>query len=68
MAGPDWQPSRMTFRAQFEQLAASIFEQLMEPVVTVLREAEVESADIDEVVLVGGSTRIPKVCPSGSTR
>jgi molecular chaperone DnaK len=48
-------------RSKFEQLAADLFERTMAPVRQCLKDAGVEPKDIDEVVLVGGSTRIPKV-------
>jgi molecular chaperone DnaK len=48
-------------RSKFEQLASDLFERTMAPVRQCLKDAGVEPKDIDEVVLVGGSTRIPKV-------
>ena len=48
-------------RAKFESLCVDIFNKTLEPVSKVLQDAKVGKADIDEVVLVGGSTRIPKV-------
>jgi len=48
-------------RAQFEQLVDGLVERCRGPVNTVLRDAKLTPADIDEVVLVGGSTRIPRV-------
>lgn len=48
-------------RAKFESLCATIFEKLFEPCKKALADAEVSSSQIDEVILVGGSTRIPKV-------
>ena len=48
-------------RARFDELCADIFRQAMEPVDKVLRDAKMDKASIHEVVLVGGSTRIPKV-------
>jgi molecular chaperone DnaK len=48
-------------RAQFEKLTDSLFERCREPVVTALRDAKLKASDIDEVVLVGGSTRMPRV-------
>jgi molecular chaperone DnaK len=48
-------------RARFEQLADGIFKRLMPPVEQALKDAGVDAKKIDEVVLVGGSTRIPKV-------
>ena len=48
-------------RAKFEELAQPVFEKLREPCLKCLKDAGVEAGDIDEVILVGGSTRIPKV-------
>lgn len=48
-------------RAKFEELCADIFRKTMDPVDQVLRDAKMDKGDIDEVVLVGGSTRIPKI-------
>jgi Fe-S protein assembly chaperone HscA len=48
-------------RAQFEQLIAPILNRTVEPVRQALRDAGLTPADIGEVVLVGGSTRIPRV-------
>ncbi|KAG8715588.1 ATPase with role in protein import into the ER [Ceratobasidium sp. 394] len=51
----------MLTRAKFEQLNQDLFEKTLEPVRRVLADAKLGAADIDEVVLVGGSTRIPKI-------
>ena len=48
-------------RAKFEQLAGDLLEGSMGPVREALADAGVKPADVDEVVLVGGSTRVPKV-------
>ncbi|CCD25680.1 Hsp70 family ATPase SSB2 NDAI_0F03620 [Naumovozyma dairenensis CBS 421] len=48
-------------RARFEDLNASLFKSTLEPVEQVLKDAKISKTQIDEVVLVGGSTRIPKV-------
>jgi heat shock protein 5 len=48
-------------RAKFEELNLDLFRKTMKPVEQVLKDAGVKKEDIDEVVLVGGSTRIPKV-------
>lgn len=48
-------------RAKFEQLADALFTRCMEPVKRAMQNAKVSTADINEVILVGGSTRIPKV-------
>ncbi|MCP4457426.1 MAG: molecular chaperone DnaK [Cytophagales bacterium] len=46
-------------RAKFEQLADSLVKRSMKPVVEALKDAGVSTSEIDEVILVGGSTRIP---------
>jgi molecular chaperone DnaK len=48
-------------RSKFEQLEDALFERCRGPVVQALKDAKLDPKDIDEVVLVGGSTRIPKV-------
>ncbi len=48
-------------RATFEQLAGEIFDRLVGPCKQALSDAKLTGDDIDEVILVGGSTRIPKV-------
>jgi heat shock 70kDa protein 1/2/6/8 len=48
-------------RAKFENLCDDIFKKTMDPVDQVMRDAKMGKADIHEVVLVGGSTRIPKI-------
>merc|ERR1711897_34434 len=48
-------------RAQFEHLNQDLFVKCMEPVEKVLRDAKMGKSQINDVVLVGGSTRIPKV-------
>jgi len=48
-------------RARFEELCADLFRGTLEPVEKALRDAQMDKSQIDEVVLVGGSTRIPKV-------
>jgi L1 cell adhesion molecule like protein len=48
-------------RARFEELNMDLFRKCMEPVEKVLRDAKIDKPSIHEVVLVGGSTRIPKV-------
>src|SRR5579862_1116632 len=47
-------------RAKFESLCDPLFERLRAPVLSALKDAGVKASDIDEVVLVGGSTRMPK--------
>jgi molecular chaperone DnaK len=48
-------------RAQFEKLVDGLIERCRGPVMQALKDAKMKPAEIDEVVLVGGSTRIPKV-------
>merc|ERR1712203_177214 len=48
-------------RAKFEELNMDLFRSTMTPVKKVLEDAELSKKDIDEVILVGGSTRIPKI-------
>jgi heat shock protein 1/8 len=48
-------------RARFEDLCMDYFKKCMEPCEKVLRDAKIAKNQVDEVVLVGGSTRIPKV-------
>jgi heat shock protein 1/8 len=48
-------------RARFEELNADLFRSTLEPVEKSLRDAKLDKAQIHDVVLVGGSTRIPKV-------
>ena len=48
-------------RARFEELCGDFFQRTLAPVDQVLRDAKLSKSDIDDVVLVGGSTRIPKL-------
>ena len=48
-------------RAKFEQLAHSLIDKVKEPCVKALEDAKLTAAQIDEVILVGGSTRIPAI-------
>lgn len=48
-------------RAKFDQLCDPLFERCMKPCEAALKDAGLTTKDIDEVILVGGSTRIPKV-------
>jgi len=48
-------------RARFEELCADLFKKTLQPVQQVLDDSGMKKSEIDEVVLVGGSTRIPKV-------
>ena len=52
---------RKMSRAKFEQLADSLVERTLEPCRKALKDAGMSTSDIDEVILVGGSTRIPKI-------
>jgi len=57
-------PKHMTMtitRSQFEKLTDSLFERCRGPVIKALEDAKLKPAQIDEVVLVGGSTRMPLV-------
>jgi L1 cell adhesion molecule like protein len=49
-------------RAKFEELCMDLFRSTIDPVDRVLRDSKMSKSSIDEIVLVGGSTRIPKVC------
>ncbi|MBM4319775.1 MAG: molecular chaperone DnaK, partial [Deltaproteobacteria bacterium] len=59
-AGPKHMNIKLS-RAKLEALAGDLFERSLEPCRLALRDGKKEPGDIDEVVLVGGSTRIPKV-------
>jgi molecular chaperone DnaK len=48
-------------RAKFEQLVDSLVERTLEPCRKALKDAGITAAELDEVILVGGSTRIPKI-------
>ncbi len=48
-------------RAKFEQLCDSIFRRTVAPLDGVLRDAKLTKSEIDEIVMVGGSTRIPRI-------
>jgi len=48
-------------RAKFEELNNDLFRKTLEPVKAALEDASMSKSDIDEIVLVGGSTRIPKI-------
>ena len=58
--GPKHLEMKLT-RAKFEQLTADLVERCVGPVKRALEDAKVTEKDIDEVILVGGSTRIPAV-------
>ena len=48
-------------RAKFESLADNVFQRTLKPLEQLLKDAKMGKSDIDEIVLVGGTTRIPKV-------
>jgi len=48
-------------RARFEELCGDLFRQTFEPVEKVIKDSKISKSNIDEVVLVGGSTRIPRI-------
>ncbi len=59
-SGPKHLVTKIT-RAKFESLCADIFNSLFEPCKRAIADAGIDVSKIDEVILVGGSTRIPKV-------
>jgi molecular chaperone DnaK len=58
--GPKHLQMKIT-RAKFEELIDDLIERCKKPVLQALEDAKLKPSDIDEVVLVGGSTRVPKV-------
>jgi molecular chaperone DnaK (HSP70) len=48
-------------RAKFEELNLDLFKKTMVPVTQVLKDAGMSKGDVDQIILVGGSTRIPKI-------
>ncbi|CAK5272447.1 unnamed protein product [Mycena citricolor] len=48
-------------RARFEELCGDLFRSTLDPVEKVLRDSKIDKANVHEIVLVGGSTRIPRV-------
>ncbi|CAN3376545.1 hypothetical protein DIURU_002703 [Diutina rugosa] len=48
-------------RARFEELCGDLFRATMEPVEKVLKDSKIDKSQVNEIVLVGGSTRIPKI-------
>jgi molecular chaperone DnaK len=52
---------RSLSRSKFEQLSETLVRRSMDPCIKALKDANMTAADIDEVILVGGSTRIPKI-------
>ncbi|MEF2175645.1 MAG: molecular chaperone DnaK [Candidatus Absconditabacteria bacterium] len=64
MTGPDGQAKHIQeilTRAQFENLTSDLLERTKKPVLDALKDAKLSPNDINEVILVGGSTRIPAV-------
>lgn len=64
IASKDGKPLHMNYnltRAKFEQLNANLFERLKDPCFKAIKDSGLNIQDIDEILLVGGSTRIPKV-------
>jgi heat shock protein 5 len=59
MDGVDF--SETLTRARFEELNLDLFKKTLGPVTKVLEDADMSKTEVDEIVLVGGSTRIPKV-------
>ena len=59
-SGPKHLDLKLT-RAKFEQLVDSLLRRTLEPCRKALKDADIDASGIDEVVLVGGSTRIPRV-------
>merc|ERR1719498_1016120 len=56
-----------TTRARFEELNMDLFNKCMEPVEKCMRGAKMDKSQVHEIVLVGGSTRIPTCRPSSPT-
>jgi len=48
-------------RTRFEQLCKDLFDRLIKPIENVINDSKINKSDVNEIVLVGGSTRIPKV-------
>jgi molecular chaperone DnaK len=48
-------------RAKFEQLADSLVQRTLKPCADAIKDAQISKSDIDEIILVGGSTRIPRI-------
>ena len=58
---PGYDFSESLTRAKFEELNADLFRKTLKPVQRVMEDAELDIDEVDEIILVGGSTRIPKV-------
>ncbi|MCD4792203.1 MAG: molecular chaperone DnaK [Bacteroidales bacterium] len=52
---------RSLSRAKFEQLSDSLIQRVLGPCKTAMKDAGISNSDIDEIILVGGSTRIPAI-------
>ena len=52
---------RSLSRSKFEQLSQKLIERTLEPCKKALKDAKIDISEIDEVILVGGTTRIPKI-------
>ncbi len=59
-SGPKHLVKKLT-RAKFEKLSDTLVKRSMEPVAKALKDAGLSTSDIDEVILVGGSTRMPRI-------
>lgn len=62
--GKDGQPLHLTMkltRAKYEELVDDLIERSLEPVRAALKDAKLKTTDIDEIILVGGQTRSPKI-------
>jgi molecular chaperone DnaK len=59
-SGPKHMNIRLS-RSKFEQLVEDLIEKSKEPCLKALSDAKISASDVDEVVLVGGTTRMPKV-------
>ena len=59
-AGPKHLAMKLS-RARFEQLVEDLLQKTVEPVRRALSDAGLDASGIDEVVMVGGSTRVPRV-------
>lgn len=68
--GKGSQPLHLTLkltRAKLEQLVADLIEKTMEPVRLCLKDAKIKTTDVDQVILVGGMTRMPKIVETVKT-
>ena len=53
--------SRASTRARFEELCQDLFRSTVEPVEKMLRDSKTDKVHVHEIVLVGGSTHIPRI-------